>query len=200
MAPTVKIILARPRGFCTGVGGAIDFVESALSIHGAPADARHGIVQNIPVAAALRDNGAVFLDDVGQIPEGAAAIFGAHGIAPVVQKQAAQCRLNVIDPPCPMVWKVHKEGRCQAQLLDLRCATQTLQNTVLALARHVDMLPVVDPANSSSSRRLREIGTRAGPRRHVIDDPSQLDPAWLEGMDVIGRIAGASAPEYLVRR
>ncbi|MEL6364270.1 MAG: 4-hydroxy-3-methylbut-2-enyl diphosphate reductase [Pseudomonadota bacterium] len=108
---TLKIILAEPRGFCAGVERAIDIVERALEKYGAPVYVRHEIVHNKRVVDTLRDRGAIFVEEIDEIPEGAVTIFSAHGVARKVETGAADRKLDVIDATCPLVTKVHKEGR-----------------------------------------------------------------------------------------
>lgn len=106
----MKVYLAKPRGFCAGVDRAIDVVEIALDIYGPPVYVRHEIVHNDHVVSELRNKGAIFLDDVTEIPEGAVTIFSAHGVSPAVREQAAGRNLKVIDATCPLVTKVHLEA------------------------------------------------------------------------------------------
>ena len=106
----MKVYLAKPRGFCAGVDRAIDVVEIALDIYGPPVYVRHEIVHNDHVVNELRNKGAVFLDDVTEIPEGAVTIFSAHGVSPAVRDQAKGRNLKVIDATCPLVTKVHLEA------------------------------------------------------------------------------------------
>lgn len=106
----MKVYLAKPRGFCAGVDRAIDVVEIALDIYGPPVYVRHEIVHNDHVVSELRNKGAVFLDDVDEIPDGAVTIFSAHGVSPAVREQAAGRNLKVIDATCPLVTKVHLEA------------------------------------------------------------------------------------------
>ena len=106
----MKVYLAKPRGFCAGVDRAIDVVEIALDIYGPPVYVRHEIVHNDHVVNELSDKGAIFLDDVTQIPEGAVTIFSAHGVSPLVRTQAKERNLQVIDATCPLVTKVHLEA------------------------------------------------------------------------------------------
>lgn len=110
-AETLKIILAEPRGFCAGVERAIDIVERALEKYGAPVYVRHEIVHNKRVVDTLRDRGAIFVEEIDEIPEGAVTIFSAHGVARKVETGAEGRNLDVIDATCPLVTKVHKEGR-----------------------------------------------------------------------------------------
>lgn len=273
----LRVILARPRGFCAGVVRAIEIVERAIDLYGPPVYVRHEIVHNSHVVDALRRRGAIFVDEVEAIPRGAVTVFSAHGVSRGVEQAAADRQLDVIDATCPLVRKVHNEGRRYAErgcdvvlighpghaeiegtrgqidgrlhivatvedvakievadpdrvayvtqttlsLLDTRhiitalrsrfpsiagpdtrdiCyATQNRQKAVLALAGKVQLLLVVGSANSSNSNRLREIGEGAGVPSHLIEGPAALDPDWLEGIDVVGLTAGASAPENLVQ-
>lgn len=107
----MKIILATPRGFCAGVERAIAIVERALEIYGPPVYVRHEIVHNKHVVEGLRDKGAVFVDEVDEVPQGAITVFSAHGVSKAVENAAARRSLPVIDATCPLVAKVHKEGR-----------------------------------------------------------------------------------------
>ena len=102
--------LAAPRGFCAGVDRAIDIVDMALQVYGAPIYVRHEIVHNRHVVEDLRRKGAIFTDDLREVPEGAVVIFSAHGVSPVVHEQAARRNLKTIDATCPLVTKVHKEA------------------------------------------------------------------------------------------
>jgi 4-hydroxy-3-methylbut-2-en-1-yl diphosphate reductase len=105
-----KIFLLKPRGFCAGVVRAIDVVKIALDLYGPPVYVRKEIVHNKHVVDELRDAGAVFVEELDEVPSGARAIFSAHGVAPAVRKQAQQRNLDVIDATCPLVTKVHLEA------------------------------------------------------------------------------------------
>jgi 4-hydroxy-3-methylbut-2-enyl diphosphate reductase len=107
----MKIVLARPRGFCAGVVRAIDIVELALVKYGAPVYVRHEIVHNRHVVESLRSKGAIFVDDLSQVPSGAVTIFSAHGVAKAVEMEARERNLPVIDATCPLVSKVHMQGK-----------------------------------------------------------------------------------------
>jgi 4-hydroxy-3-methylbut-2-enyl diphosphate reductase len=109
--PTLRVILAQPRGFCAGVERAIEIVERALQRFGPPVYVRHEIVHNKHVVEVLRRKGANFVDDVEEIPAGAVTVFSAHGVARAVELAAGERRLNVIDATCPLVTKVHNEGQ-----------------------------------------------------------------------------------------
>lgn len=107
----VELILANPRGYCAGVVRAVDVVELALQIHGAPVYVFHEIVHNRHVVETLRARGAVFVDDLAEVPRGSVAIFSAHGVSDAVVRQAGERALEVIDATCPLVTKVHLEAR-----------------------------------------------------------------------------------------
>lgn len=107
----MELVLAQPRGFCAGVVRAIDIVELALEIHGAPIYVLHEIVHNQFVVDALRDKGAVFVEELEEIPEGAITIFSAHGVANWVEDKASARKLQVIDATCPLVTKVHLQAQ-----------------------------------------------------------------------------------------
>jgi 4-hydroxy-3-methylbut-2-enyl diphosphate reductase len=105
-----KIFLLKPRGFCAGVVRAIDVVKIALDLYGPPVYVRKEIVHNKHVVDELREAGAVFVEELDEVPRGARAIFSAHGVAPSVRKQARERNLDVIDATCPLVTKVHLEA------------------------------------------------------------------------------------------
>jgi 4-hydroxy-3-methylbut-2-enyl diphosphate reductase len=105
-----KLILAAPRGYCAGVDRAVQTVEQALRIHGAPVYVRKEIVHNKHVVEELRARGAIFVEEQTEIPEGAVCVFSAHGIAPSVRAGAIERRLQTIDATCPLVTKVHREA------------------------------------------------------------------------------------------
>jgi 4-hydroxy-3-methylbut-2-enyl diphosphate reductase len=111
----LRVVLAQPRGFCAGVERAIEIVERALKKYGPPIYVRHEIVHNRHVVDDLRKRGAVFVDELADIPPGAITIFSAHGVARRVEDAAAERGLPVIDATCPLVAKVHNEGRRYAR-------------------------------------------------------------------------------------
>ena len=274
----VDLLLAAPRGYCAGVDRAVETVEQALALHGAPVYVRKQIVHNIHVVRDLETRGAVFVDDVGQVPEGATVVFSAHGVAPTVHAEAAARELDVIDATCPLVTKVHNEARRYDQrgyrlLLighagheevvgtmgeapdaftlveteadvaalpdhpegeplayltqttlsvdetrgiiealrarfpwiespakeDICYATSNRQAAVKELARQVELVLVIGSANSSNSCRLVEVARECGAASHLIEDESEIDAAWLDGVTRVGITSGASAPERLVR-
>jgi 4-hydroxy-3-methylbut-2-enyl diphosphate reductase len=107
----MEIILAKPRGFCAGVTRAIETVEKAIQKFGTPVYVRHEIVHNKFVVESLRKKGAIFVNEVEQIPVGAITIFSAHGVSDKVEEDALNRGLDVIDATCPLVSKVHREAK-----------------------------------------------------------------------------------------
>lgn len=112
----MNIFLAQPRGFCAGVIRAIDTVEQALEQHGTPVYVRHEIVHNRHVVRTLQDHGAIFVEELDQVPSGAVTIFSAHGVTRAVEQEASQRQLHVLDATCPLVTKVHNHGRQYASM------------------------------------------------------------------------------------
>ena len=272
----MRVVLAQPRGFCAGVVRAIDIVDRALEKYGRPVYVRHEIVHNRHVVDGLKAKGAVFVEELSEVPEGALTVFSAHGVARSVVQEAKRRGLPVLDATCPLVSKVHAQGKhyvnkgralvlighaghpevegtmgqvtgpvylvaneadvdalelpldtplayvTQTTLsvddtkniiaalkarftdvvgpdtADICYATQHRQSSVRDLCKVADMILVVGAKNSSNSNRLREIGVEEGLPSYLIADGSELDPAWLDGVETIGLTAGASAPEELV--
>ena len=272
-----KIFLLKPRGFCAGVVRAIDVVKIALDLYGPPVYVRKEIVHNKHVVDELREAGAIFVEELDEVPVGARAIFSAHGVAPSVRRQARERRLDVIDATCPLVTKVHLEAvrfardgysivlighkdhdevigtlgevpdrsylvetvddvdrlelpdparvRYLTQTTlsldetrdlisrlkeryphlqgppaqDICYATENRQMAVKAISEAIDLLLVVGSENSSNSKRLVEVGDNFGVCSHLVNDCSDVDTAWLDGVKNVGVTAGASAPEHLVR-
>ncbi len=127
----MRVLLAQPRGFCAGVVRAIDIVERALKKYGPPIYVRHEIVHNRHVVEDLRQRGAVFVDELDEVPEGAITVFSAHGVAKKVQDEAVNLGLPVIDATCPLVAKVHAEGR--------RYAAQGREIVLIGHAGHAEV-------------------------------------------------------------
>jgi len=116
----MDVLLAQPRGFCAGVDRAIAIVERALQVHGAPIYVRHEIVHNTYVVEDLRTRGAIFIEDLDEVPAGATVVFSAHGVSRAVQEQAQRRGLRVFDATCPLVTKVHVEvAKMRAQGRDI---------------------------------------------------------------------------------
>jgi len=108
---TKRVLLAAPRGYCAGVDRAVVTVEKALDLYGPPVYVRKQIVHNKYVVKTLEERGAVFVDELEEVPEGSTVVFSAHGVAPVVHEEAAERQLKTIDATCPLVTKVHAEAR-----------------------------------------------------------------------------------------
>ena len=105
----MKVLLANPRGFCAGVVRAIEIVERAIEKHGSPIYVRHEVVHNKFVVENLKNKGAIFVDEIDQVPEGSVVVFSAHGVSQAVRKDATSISATVYDATCPLVTKVHKE-------------------------------------------------------------------------------------------
>ncbi len=276
----LQVKLANPRGFCAGVDRAIEIVNRALEVFGAPIYVRHEVVHNKYVVDDLRARGAVFVDELDEVPDDVIVIFSAHGVSKAVQQQARDRGLKVFDATCPLVTKVHMEvakysgdgqecvlighkghpevegtmgqyDRSQggeiylvedvaqaaslavknpeqlfyvtqttlsmddtAQVIealrqrfpairgprkdDICYATQNRQDAVKQLADECDLVLVVGSPNSSNSNRLRELAERMGTEAYLIDTAADIEPQWLQGKNVVGITAGASAPDVLV--
>ncbi len=134
----MDIILAKPRGFCAGVDRAIDIVELALEIYGAPVYMKHEIVHNTHVVERLVAKGAVFVEDLAQIPEGSVTVFSAHGVPPSLRQEAVQRKLNVIDATCPLVTRVHLEA--------IRFAREGFEILLVGHRGHVEMVGTMGEA------------------------------------------------------
>jgi 4-hydroxy-3-methylbut-2-enyl diphosphate reductase len=106
-----RVLLAKPRGYCAGVERAVQTVELALELHGAPVYVRKQIVHNQHVVKALEARGAIFVDETDEVPHGARVVFSAHGVAPIVHAEAAERELIALDATCPLVTKVHNEAK-----------------------------------------------------------------------------------------
>jgi 4-hydroxy-3-methylbut-2-enyl diphosphate reductase len=126
----LEVLLASPRGFCA-VDRAVEIVELALEVHGAPVYVRHEIVHNRHVVEELRAKGAIFLDDLSEVPRGSLVVFSAHGVSPAVRAEAAERELRTIDATCPLVTKVHVEA--------LRCARDGVQIVLVGHRGHVEV-------------------------------------------------------------
>jgi 4-hydroxy-3-methylbut-2-enyl diphosphate reductase len=131
MAAERQILIASPRGFCAGVSYAIEIVNLVLERYGAPVYVRHEIVHNRHVVQELRAKGAIFVDDLAEVPEASVLVFSAHGVAPAVRKQAAARNLRVIDATCPLVTKVH--------LQVLRYARENFEIIMIGHRGHVEV-------------------------------------------------------------
>jgi len=272
-----SVLLAAPRGYCAGVDRAVVTVEKALDLYGAPVYVRKQIVHNKHVVSDLESRGAIFVEELEEVPEGQTVVFSAHGVSPEVHRQAEERSLKTIDATCPLVTKVHHEAKRFAgedydillighegheevegtageapehiQLVqspedvanievrdpakvawlsqttlsvdetletvaairekfpllldppsdDICYATQNRQLAVKEIARDADLVIVVGSGNSSNSVRLVEVALEAGAKTsYRVDDASEIDEAWLDGVSTVSVTSGASVPEELV--
>jgi len=276
--PPLTLLIAAPRGFCAGVDRAIEIVERAIERYGAPVYVRHEIVHNRYVVDGLKAKGAVFVEELDEVPDGVPVVFSAHGVPKSVPVEATERGLDWLDATCPLVSKVHRQADRQiaagrhiifvghrghpevigtfgqvpegqmtlvetledvealsfasseplafltqttlsvddtSEIVealqrrfpgivgprgeDICYATSNRQAAVKAIADSCDLLLVIGAPNSSNSLRLVEVAERCGTPARLIQRGSEIDPAWLDGVEVLGLTAGASAPETLVR-
>ncbi len=274
----LRLLIAAPRGFCAGVDRAIEIVELALVRYGAPVYVRHEIVHNRYVVDGLMAKGAVFVEELDEVPDGFPVIFSAHGVPKSVPSDATSRGLDWLDATCPLVSKVHRQAERQIEAgrhivfighrghpevigtlgqvpegeitlvetvadvdslafaddaplafltqttlsvddtaavvaalrarypqiagpkaEDICYATSNRQAAVKEIAPHCDLVLVIGAPNSSNSVRLVEVSERCGTPSRLIQRGSDVDPAWLVGVNTLGLTAGASAPEELVR-
>jgi 4-hydroxy-3-methylbut-2-enyl diphosphate reductase len=162
----MKVLLANPRGFCAGVDRAIDIVERAISLFGAPIYVRHEVVHNRFVVDRLRSLGAVFVDELDAVPDGATVIFSAHGVPNSVEIEAERRRFSVFDATCPLVTKVHMEvGRYAQDGLDV---------ILIGHAGHPEVEGTMGRFDASFGGRIHLVETVADAERLVVRDPAKL--------------------------
>ncbi|WP_310531509.1 4-hydroxy-3-methylbut-2-enyl diphosphate reductase [Novosphingobium sp.] len=274
----LRLIIAAPRGFCAGVDRAIDIVELALKRYGPPVYVRHEIVHNRFVVDSLKAKGAIFVEELDEVPDGVPVIFSAHGVPKSVPVEATERGLQWLDATCPLVSKVHRQAERQIEAgrhivfighrghpevigtlgqvpegeitlvetvadvesltfaddaplafltqttlsvddtaavvealrqrypqiagpkaEDICYATSNRQAAVKQIAPDCDLVLVIGAPNSSNSVRLVEVSERCGTPARLLQRGSEIDPAWLDGVNTVGLTAGASAPEELVR-
>lgn len=273
-----KIILASPRGFCAGVDRAIAIVEKALDKYQQPIYVRHEVVHNKYVVDKLKKRGAIFIENLADVPENSILVYSAHGVPLKIREEAAKKNLKMIfDATCPLVNKVHSEvknlhkqgytivmighkghpevegtmGQIEGNIYlienkqdiyslpfsndiekiavvtqttlsvdetrdiieilkskykhlklpkneDICYATQNRQDAVKQLSKLCELLIVIGSKNSSNSNRLKELSEQLGVKAYLIDFASEIDKNALDGVDIVGLTAGASAPEVLV--
>jgi 4-hydroxy-3-methylbut-2-enyl diphosphate reductase len=274
----LRLLVAAPRGFCAGVDRAIEIVERAIALYGAPVYVRHEIVHNRFVVEGLKDKGAIFVEELDEVPDGAPVIFSAHGVPKSIPAAATARGLDWLDATCPLVSKVHRQAERQleakrhiifighaghpevigtfgqvpegsmtlveeiedvakltfttadplafltqttlsvddtAEIIaalqarypqivapraeDICYATSNRQAAVKAIAPDCDLMFVIGAPNSSNSMRLVEVSDRCGTPAKLVQRATEIDRAWLDGVNTLGLTAGASAPESLVR-
>ena len=158
-----RILLAKPRGYCAGVDRAVQTVERALELHGAPVYVRKEIVHNKHVVAQLRDRGAVFVEELDDtIPEGAITVFSAHGVSPAVHADAARRELRTIDATCPLVTKVHREA--------LKFASEGYTIVLIGHAGHEE----VEGTMGEAPEHIVLVESAEDVERIEVPDPSKL--------------------------
>jgi 4-hydroxy-3-methylbut-2-enyl diphosphate reductase len=276
--PPLRLLITAPRGFCAGVDRAIDIVEKAIEKYQKPVYVRHEIVHNRFVVDGLKEKGAIFVEELDEVPDNEHVIFSAHGVPKIIPEEATRRGLGWLDATCPLVSKVHRQAERQieagrhiifigheghpevigtlgqvpegqitlvetvddiaklpfdtesplafltqttlsvddtAEIVaalrarfpqikgpraeDICYATSNRQKAVKAIADQCDLVIVVGAPNSSNSLRLVEVSERCGTKAVMVQRGYEVDPAWLEGVEVLGLTAGASAPETLVR-
>jgi 4-hydroxy-3-methylbut-2-en-1-yl diphosphate reductase len=162
----VKVVLANPRGFCAGVDRAIDIVERALELFGPPIYVRHEVVHNRHVVERLRALGAVFVDELDQVPEGATVIFSAHGVSSAVVAEAKSRNLRVFDATCPLVTKVHMEVQ--------RYARDARDVILIGHAGHPEVEGTMGRFDASSGGHIHLVESVADVRNLQVREPSRL--------------------------
>ena len=274
----LRLLLAAPRGFCAGVDRAIDIVELALQRYGAPVYVRHEIVHNRFVVDSLKAKGAIFVEELSEVPDGVPVVFSAHGVPKAVPAEATTRGLDWLDATCPLVSKVHRQAERQTdagrhivfighkghpevigtlgqvpegtmtlvetvadvaaltlandaplsfltqttlsvddtaeivaalqlrypQIIgpkteDICYATSNRQSAVKTIAPQCQLVLVIGAPNSSNSVRLVEVAERCGAQARLVQRGTEIEAAWLDGVDVLGLTAGASAPEELIQ-
>ena len=162
----MQILLANPRGFCAGVDRAIDIVERAIDLFGAPIYVRHEVVHNKYVVDRLRTIGAVFVEELQEVPDGATVIFSAHGVSRVVQMEAQRRSLNVFDATCPLVTKVHMEVT--------RYAREAREVFLIGHAGHPEVEGTIGQFDTSFGGSIYLVETVEDVQRVAVRNPAHL--------------------------
>ena len=162
----MHILLANPRGFCAGVDRAIDIVERAIDLFGAPIYVRHEVVHNKYVVDRLRTIGAKFVEELQEVPDGATVIFSAHGVSRVVQMEAQRRSLNVFDATCPLVTKVHMEVT--------RYAREAREVFLIGHAGHPEVEGTIGQFDTSFGGSIYLVETVEDVQRVVVRNPAHL--------------------------
>ncbi|HEY1888837.1 MAG TPA: 4-hydroxy-3-methylbut-2-enyl diphosphate reductase [Steroidobacteraceae bacterium] len=162
----MQVLLANPRGFCAGVDRAIDIVERAIALFGAPIYVRHEVVHNRHVVDRLRGLGAVFVEELKEVPGGATVIFSAHGVSHAVEDEAKERGLTVFDATCPLVTKVHMEVQ--------RYAREGREVILIGHAGHPEVEGTMGRFDTSFGGHMYLVGSEADVRSLEVRDPSNL--------------------------
>ena len=162
----MQIRLANPRGFCAGVDRAIDIVNRALDVFGPPVYVRHEVVHNRYVVDGLRERGAVFVDELEEVPDDAIVIFSAHGVSKAVQQEAEQRALQVFDATCPLVTKVHMEV--------IRYAQEGREAILIGHQGHPEVEGTMGQYDTSKGGRMYLVEDEADVARLEVTDPDNL--------------------------
>jgi 4-hydroxy-3-methylbut-2-enyl diphosphate reductase len=162
----MQVLLANPRGFCAGVDRAIDIVERAIALFGAPIYVRHEVVHNRHVVDRLRDLGAVFVEELKEVPSGATVIFSAHGVSHAVEDEAKERGLTVFDATCPLVTKVHMEVQ--------RYAREGREVILIGHAGHPEVEGTMGRFDTSFGGRMYLVGSADDVARLDVHDPANL--------------------------
>ena len=162
----MQVLLANPRGFCAGVDRAIDIVERAIALFGAPIYVRHEVVHNRHVVERLRDLGAVFVEELREVPSGATVIFSAHGVSHAVEDEAKERGLTVFDATCPLVTKVHMEVQ--------RYAREGREVILIGHAGHPEVEGTMGRFETSFGGSMYLVGSEADVRTLEVRNPANL--------------------------
>ena len=162
----MQVLLANPRGFCAGVDRAIEIVERAIELFGAPIYVRHEVVHNRHVVDRLRDLGAVFVEELKEVPSGATVIFSAHGVSHAVEDEAKERGLTVFDATCPLVTKVHMEVQ--------RYAREGREVILIGHAGHPEVEGTMGRFDTSAGGRMYLVGSAEDVRTLEVRDPANL--------------------------
>ena len=162
----MKILLANPRGFCAGVDRAIEIVERAIELYGAPIHVRHEVVHNRYVVDRLRDQGAVFVEELHEVPDGATVIFSAHGVPKAVEDRAHDRGLQVFDATCPLVTKVHMEV--------VKYAREGREVILIGHAGHPEVEGTMGRYDTSQGGRILLVQTPEDVDTLQVSDPERL--------------------------
>ena len=162
----MRVLLANPRGFCAGVDRAIDIVERAIALFGAPIHVRHEVVHNRFVVERLRALGAIFVEELDEVPDGATVIFSAHGVSRAVQEEARRRGLTVFDATCPLVTKVHMEV--------MRYGREGRDVILIGHAGHPEVEGTMGQFDASGGGRIRLVENVSDVARLEVRDPAQV--------------------------